>query len=158
MTVRVVLLVPLHSRCSGGVCRRNHRSACSARDLAVAGGRPRGAVSTFCSEHGISPKSFYELRKRVKADGPAAVLEPRSRRPRSTPELTDQVKTEAVQCVRLWRRPGWTTGRSVRTTRCTRWDCEVDPSVASLAWIFREAGVARLEPEKKPRSAWRRFV
>ena len=32
------------------------------------------------------------------------------------------------------------------------------PSVASLARIFRQAGVARLEPKKKPRSAWRRFV
>ena len=29
---------------------------------------------------------------------------------------------------------------------------------ASLARIFREAGVARAEPRKKPRSAWRRFV
>ena len=32
------------------------------------------------------------------------------------------------------------------------------PSTASLARIFREAGVARPEPKKKPRSAWRRFV
>jgi transposase InsO family protein len=32
------------------------------------------------------------------------------------------------------------------------------PSTASLARIFREAGVARREPKKKPRSAWRRFV
>ena len=32
------------------------------------------------------------------------------------------------------------------------------PSIASLARIFREAGVARFEPKKKPRSAWRRFV
>jgi putative transposase len=32
------------------------------------------------------------------------------------------------------------------------------PSTASLARVFREAGVARLEPKKKPRSAWRRFV
>jgi putative transposase len=32
------------------------------------------------------------------------------------------------------------------------------PSVASLARIFRTAGVARAEPKKKPRSAWRRFV
>jgi transposase InsO family protein len=30
--------------------------------------------------------------------------------------------------------------------------------MASLARIFREAGVARLEPKEKPRSAWRRFV
>ena len=32
------------------------------------------------------------------------------------------------------------------------------PSTASLARIFRESGVARLEPRKKPRSSWRRFV
>lgn len=32
------------------------------------------------------------------------------------------------------------------------------PSVASLARIFRETGVARLEPKKKPRAAYRRFV
>ena len=44
-----------------------------------------GPVSTFCAEHGISRKSFYELRKRALSDGPAAVLEPRTRRPRTSP-------------------------------------------------------------------------
>ena len=58
---------------------------------------PRGAVSTFCAEHGISRKSFYELRKRALVEGPAAVLEPRSRRPRSSPsKLTEEVKAQAV--------------------------------------------------------------
>jgi len=32
------------------------------------------------------------------------------------------------------------------------------PSVASLARIFRETGVARLEPGKRPRASYRRFV
>lgn len=32
------------------------------------------------------------------------------------------------------------------------------PAVASLARIFRDAGVARAEPKKKPRAAFRRFV
>jgi hypothetical protein len=32
------------------------------------------------------------------------------------------------------------------------------PSTASLARIFRDAGVARLEPRKKPRASFRRFV
>lgn len=39
--------------------------------------RPRGSggvVSAFCAEDGISRKSFDELRKRARADGPAAVL------------------------------------------------------------------------------------
>ena len=58
---------------------------------------PRGAVSTSCAEHGISRKSFYELRKRAKIDGPAAVLEPRCRRPRSSPsKLTAEVKATTV--------------------------------------------------------------
>ena len=58
---------------------------------------PRGAVSTFCDEHGISGKSFYELRKRALVEGPAAVLEPKSRRPRSSPsKLTEEVKVQAV--------------------------------------------------------------
>lgn len=58
---------------------------------------PRGAVSTFCAKHGIPRKSFYELRKRAKTDGPAAVLEPRTRRPKSSPsKLSDGVKEQAV--------------------------------------------------------------
>ena len=49
---------------------------------------PRGAVSTFCDE----------LRKRALVEGPAAVLEPKSRRPRSSPsKLTEEVKVQAVQ-------------------------------------------------------------
>jgi putative transposase len=100
---------------------------------------PRGAVSTFCAEHGISRKSFYELRKRAIADGPAAVLEPRSRRPQSSPaKLSDQVKTKHDKMAAM--------------------GLPQVPSTASLARIFRAAGVARLEPKKKPRSAWRRFV
>jgi putative transposase len=59
---------------------------------------PRGAVSTFCDEHGISRKSFYELRKRALVEGPAAVLEPKSRGPRSSPsKLTEEVKVQAVR-------------------------------------------------------------
>jgi hypothetical protein len=56
------------------------------------------AVSTFCAEHGISRKSFYELRKHSAADGPAAVLEPRSRRPQSSPsKLSKEVEDQALQ-------------------------------------------------------------
>jgi len=32
------------------------------------------------------------------------------------------------------------------------------PSTAALSRIFREAGVARVEPRKKPRASFRRFV
>src|SRR5665213_2539983 len=58
---------------------------------------PRGAVSTFCAEQGISRETFYAIRKRAAEDGPAAALEPRSRRPRDSPsKLTDDVVETAV--------------------------------------------------------------
>lgn len=120
---------------------------------------PRGAVSTFCVEQGISRKSFYELRKRALTDGPAAVLEPRSRRPRSSPsKLGEEVKVQAIEVRAALEQSGLDHGPISVHDKMHAMGLEVVPSIASLARIFREAGVARLEPKKKPRSAWRRFV
>lgn len=120
---------------------------------------PRGAVSTFCAEHGISRKSFYELRKRASLDGAAAVLEPRSRRPVSSPtKLTDEVKAQAVQVRAALEVSGLDHGPISVHEKMKSMGLESVPSVAALARIFREAGVARLEPKKRPRAAWRRFV
>jgi putative transposase len=120
---------------------------------------PRGAVSTFCAEHGITRKSFYQLRKRVKLDGPAAVLEPRTRRPESSPsKLSDEVKAQAVAVRAALEASGLDHGPISVHDKMHAMGLPRVPSPASLARIFREAGVARLEPKKKPRSAWRRFV
>ncbi|BBX25969.1 hypothetical protein MALV_10940 [Mycolicibacterium alvei] len=120
---------------------------------------PRGAVSTFCAEHGISRKTFYELRKRAKADGPAAVLEPRTRRPKSSPAtLSDELKQQAVAVRAALEASGLDHGPISVYDKMGAMGLQQVPSTASLARIFREAGVARLEPKKKPRSAWRRFV
>jgi len=120
---------------------------------------PRGAVSTFCAEHSISRKSFYVLRKRAAADGPAAVLEPRSRRPQSSPsKLSDEVKNQALQVRAALEASGLDHGPISVHDKMHAMGLPQVPSMASLARIFREAGVARVEPRKKPRSAWRRFV
>ncbi len=120
---------------------------------------PRGAVSTFCAEHGISRKSFYALRNRALADGPAAVLEPRTRRPKSSPSaLSDEVKEQAVAVRAALEQSGLDCGPVSVHEKMRAMGLAQVPSTASLARIFREAGVARREPKKKPRSAWRRFV
>src|SRR6185437_11849293 len=120
---------------------------------------PRGAVSTFCVEHGISRKSFYELRKRALVEGPAAVLEPKSRRPRSSPsKLTEEVKVQAVGVRAALEASGLDHGPISVHEKMRAMGLDPVPSTASLARIFRERGVARLEPRKKPRSSWRRFV
>lgn len=120
---------------------------------------PRGAVSTFCAEHGISRKTFYAIRARAVSEGQAAALEPRSRRPRTSPTtITDEVKEQAIRVRAALESSGLDYGPiSVHDKMHTLGMTPV-PSVASLARIFRAAGVARLEPRKKPRSSWRRFV
>ena len=120
---------------------------------------PRGAVTTFCAEHDISRKSFYELRRRTLVDGPAAALEPRTRRPRSSPtKLSEEVKDQAVQVRAALAASGLDHGPISVHDKMHAMGLDPVPSTAALARIFREAGVARLEPKKKPRSAWRRFV
>lgn len=120
---------------------------------------PRGAVSTFCVEHGISRKSFYELRRRALTEGPAAVLEPRTRRPRTSPsKLTDEVKQQALKVRAALESSGLDHGPISVHDKMHAMGLVPVPSIASLARIFRAAGVARLEPRKKPRAAWRRFV
>lgn len=120
---------------------------------------PRGAVSTFCAEHGISRKSFYALRQRVKTDGQAAVLEPRTRRPKSSPSTwSDEVKAQAVAVRAALDASGLDHGPISVHDKMQAMGLPQVPSTAALARIFRDAGVARLEPKKKPRSAWRRFV
>jgi putative transposase len=120
---------------------------------------PRGAVTTFCAEHDISRKTFYDLRKRARVDGPAAVLEPRSRRPRSSPsKVSEEVKARAVQVRAALESSGLDHGPISVHDKMRTMGLDPVPSIASLARIFREAGVARLEPKKKPRSSWRRFV
>ena len=93
------------------------------------------------------------------ADGPAAVLEPRSRRPRSSPsKLTEEVKDQAVAVRAALEASGLDHGPISVHEKMRAMGLDPVPSTASLARIFREAGVARLEPRKKPRAAWRRFV
>jgi transposase InsO family protein len=120
---------------------------------------PRGAVTTFCAEHGISRKTFYEIRRRSLTDGPAAALEPRSRRPKSSPsKLADEVRQQAIEVRAALEQSGLDCGPISVHDKMHAMGLQVVPSIASLARIFRQAGVARREPRKKPRAAWRRFV
>lgn len=120
---------------------------------------PRGAVTTFCFEHGISRETFYAIRRRAASEGPAAALEPRSRRPRHSPgALTEDITAQAIAVRAVLEQSGLDHGPiSVHEKMRTLGMAPV-PSTASLSRIFRDAGVAKTEPRKKPRSSYRRFV
>ena len=119
---------------------------------------PRGAVTTFCDEHSITRKTFYAIRARARVEGQAAVLEPRSRRPKTSPtKLTDDLKDAAVKVRAALESSGLDHGPISVHDKMASLGMQA-PSVASLARIFRERNVARAEPKKKPRAAYRRFV
>jgi len=119
---------------------------------------PRGAVSTFCVEQGISRETFYVILRRVRAEGPAAALEPRSRRPKSSPSrLADEAKEAALGVRAALEASGLDCGPVSVFEEMQAMGID-PPSVASLARVFRQAGVARVEPRKKPRASYRRFV
>lgn len=116
-------------------------------------------MSTFCTEHGISRKTFYAIRARARVEGPAAALEPRSRRPKTSPgRIGDEVRQQAIGVRAALASSGLDHGPVSVHDKMHALGLGPVPSPASLARIFRQAGVARLEPKKKPRSAWRRFV
>jgi transposase InsO family protein len=120
---------------------------------------PRGAVSTFCLEQGISRKTFYEIRKRALEEGQAAALEPRTRRPRSSPNrIAEEVKQQALGVRTALESSGLDHGPISVHEKMRSLGLEPVPSTAALSRIFREANVARTEPRKKPRASYRRFV
>jgi len=120
---------------------------------------PRGAVTTFCLEHGIARKTFYAIRKRALLEGQAAALEPRTRRPAGSPNrISDEVKAQAVGVRAVLEQSGLDHGPISVHEKMRALGLEPVPAVSSLARIFRDAGVARLEPRKKPRASYRRFV
>lgn len=120
---------------------------------------PRGSVTTFCLEHDLSRKTFYAIRKRAQSEGQAAALEPRTRRPASSPKrLSDEVKAQAVGVRAALEQSGLDHGPISVHEKMRSLGMLPVPAVSSLARIFRDAGVARLEPRKKPRASYRRFV
>lgn len=116
-------------------------------------------MTTFCLEHGLSRKTFYAIRRRALEEGQAAALEPRSRRPVVSPNrIAEEVRAAAVGVRAALEQSGLDHGPISVHEKMRALGMEPVPAVSSLARIFRDAGVARLEPRKKPRASYRRFV
>ena len=118
---------------------------------------PRGAVTAFCTEHDISRKTFYQILKRAHAEGQTAALEPRSRRPKSSPNTTSEsLKDQAVAMRNTLKNSGWDHGPISVHDKMVKLGMQA-PSVATLARIFRDRGLIVPAPQKRPRSSFRSF-
>src|SRR5680860_241794 len=116
-------------------------------------------VSAVCAECGSSRKTFYKYASRVRREGLEG-FEERSRRPGVFPLATPAVIEEEV--VRL-RKELSDAGHDHGATTI-QWHLGQDgrfkarvPSVATVHRILVRRGFVVPQPEKRPKSSWRRF-
>src|SRR5215216_2434056 len=114
------------------------------------------SVTSVCDRLGISRKSYYKYRARFECEGLEG-LQPRSRRPLTSPTATPQpmvgliVKARADLAVE-----GWDNGALSIFYRLLR-EGEQPPSWRTIHRVLVRQGVVRAEPKKQPRSSRHRF-
>lgn len=116
-------------------------------------------VSRVCGECGISTKTFYKYAARVAVEGLAG-FEERSRRPVRIPNQTAADVEERVVALRKELADAghdhgattiqWHLGRDPRFKRAV-------PSVATVHRMLVRRGFVTPQPQKRPKSSWRRF-
>ena len=114
------------------------------------------SVTAAAAEYGISRGHLHRLLRRYRDDGIEAV-EPRSRRPHTSPGRTLDVVCARIVALRteltargLDAGPvtiAWHLGREGRPV----------PSTSTIRRILHAAGLVTPEPRKRPRSSWIRF-
>ncbi|WAH98311.1 DDE-type integrase/transposase/recombinase [Arthrobacter sp. MMS18-M83] len=119
---------------------------------------PRGAVSAFCTEHGVSRAWFYKVRTAAGRVGPVKALEIKRPVPLTSPKATAPAMVELLLATRAdLEAKGLDHGPLSVIAKLSRQGF-APPSRATVARIFDRAGVVVPEPRKKPRSAYQRFV
>lgn len=125
-----------------------------AKLLAVLSGQVTVNVTALCAELGISRESFYKYRRRYELEGPAGLVE-RSRRPRRSP---NQVAAEIEdRIVRLRKELPVDNGAQTIAFHLARSGVDPMPSVSTIHRVLVRRGMVTPQPEKRPRSSWRRF-
>jgi transposase InsO family protein len=110
-------------------------------------------VSELCRELEISRQTFYKYKRRWAAEGPAGLVE-RSRRPDRSPQLISARLEDEI--VRLRKELPLDRGAQTIAYHLHRTGWPV-PSVATIHRALVRRGLVIAQPQKRPRSAWRRF-
>jgi transposase InsO family protein len=114
------------------------------------------SVTAAAAEYGISRGHLHRLLRRYRDHGMEAV-EPRSRRPCSSPGRTPDVVCARIVALRLEL-----TARGLDAGPVTiAWHLEREglpvPSTSTIRRVLHAAGLVVPEPRKRPRSSWIRF-
>jgi transposase InsO family protein len=120
----------------------------------------RVSISAFCAEHQLTRKTYYDLRRRYREEGLEGLL-PRSRRPLSSPNQTPPAMAGLV----VAQRAALVAEGLDAGAQSIRWRLEQqghDPSalpcVRTIHRILVAAGLVVPQPQKRPRSSYKRFA
>ena len=114
------------------------------------------SVTAAATEYGISRQHLQRLLRRYR-DGGLDALEPRSRRPHTSPGCLPDAVRERIVALRTEL-----TARGLDAGPLTiAWHLERDglpvPSTSTVRRVLHAAGLIVPEPRKRPRSSWIRF-
>ena len=116
-------------------------------------GRPKAVVAR---EYGVSRRWVHELIKRFDADGEAG-LEPRSRRPRTSPHRTAPVlEDEIVELRKSLTDRGLDAGAHTIAYHLHERHGTA-PAVSTIWRALKRRGFVSPQPQKRPRSSFVRF-
>ena len=116
-------------------------------------GRPKSEVAR---DYGVSRRWVQKLVRRYEAEGDAA-FEPRSRRPRSSPQRTPRdVEDQIVVLRKQLTEQGLDAGAETIAWHLREQGLP-PPAVATIWRILTRRGFVVPQPHKRPRSSWRRF-
>ena len=114
-------------------------------------------VAAFCRQHGISRQTFYEWRRRYRAEGLPG-LEQRSRAPRTSPQRIGAGTEDAIVALRKELEGlGVDAGAGTIQWHLGRRGHAAVPSEATIWRVLVRRGFVVPEPRKRPRSSLRRF-
>jgi transposase InsO family protein len=113
------------------------------------------SVKEVCTTYGVSRSWAYELLARYRAEGDAA-LEPRSRRPKTSPRALDQ---DTVTAILAWRTRLLQAGHDAGPATIAHHLAQdgVTVSEATIWRTLHRHGLITPEPNKRPKSSYIRF-
>jgi transposase InsO family protein len=117
-------------------------------------GRP---IAELAAAHGVSRGWLYKLLARYRREGPAG-LEPRSRRPKTSPSrIADLYEDEIVAMRKELTDAGFDAGAETIHFHMATPGRNV-PSVSTIWRVLKARGFVTPQPHKRPKSSWTRFV
>ena len=115
------------------------------------------SIKELAAAHDVSARWLFKLLRRYRLEG-AAGLEPRSRRPKTSPtRIADLYEDEIVALHKALADDGLDAGAATihfhLAQRSTR-----PPSVSTIFRVLKARGFVTLSPKKRPKSSFKRFV